>query len=158
MFKRILIPTDAGGFGQEALERGLELAQLMGGEVTLLHALDNPPQEGPAGVVEEVVQESRRRGQEALEQARCQAANRGVVARAVLLEHISPVKAILDEARQHDLIVMATHGRKGIERAMMGSVTDKVVHNCLTPILVVHALKVALKPDITASDIRPSLT
>ena len=144
MFKRILIPTDAGGFGQEALERGLELARLMGSEVTLLHALDNPVQEGPVGAVEGVVQESRRRGQQALEEACSRAANRGVVARAVLLEHISPVKAILEEARRHDLIVMATHGRKGIERAMMGSVTDKVVHNCLTPILVVHALETAV--------------
>ncbi|WP_018466535.1 universal stress protein [Calidithermus timidus] len=143
MFKRILIPTDATEFGRNALEQGLEVARLMGSEVTILYALENPYGLAPAysaeppEQIERALERYRRESEKALAQIKEIAAAQGVSARAVLVED-SPVSAILEAAKEHDLVVMATHGRKGIERVLMGSVTDKVLHNCSTPVLVLR--------------------
>ncbi|MER3482802.1 MAG: hypothetical protein C4332_06265 [Meiothermus sp.] len=79
----------------------------------------------------------RAEARETLEHLSAQAKAQGVSAKTVLTES-HPVTAILDAAKDYDLVVMATHNRKGIDRVMMGSVTDKVLHNCSTPVLVVR--------------------
>jgi len=135
VFKRILIPTDGSGFGREALKRGLELARAAGGEVTLLYALEDPA--SPSAKPLRTAERLRARAQEVLEQFSAQARAQGVPAKTLLAE-THPVTAILEAAKDHDLIVMATHNRKGIERVLMGSVTDKVFHNCSTPLLVIR--------------------
>lgn len=143
MFKRILIPTDGTEFGRSALEQGLEVARLMGSEVTILYALENPYELMPAysaeppEQIEQEMEQYRRESERTLAQIKEIATAQGVRARAVLVED-SPVPAILEAAKEHDLVVMATHGRKGIERVLMGSVTDKILHNCSTPVLVLR--------------------
>lgn len=143
MFKRILIPTDGSDFSRNALAQGLDLARVSEAEVTILYALENPyeaftPQSRliPENV-EKMMSDYKREAQRALEILSTQAEKQGVHARGVIVED-HPVPAILEVAKDHDLVVMATHGRKGIDRVMMGSVTDKVVHNCSTPVLVVR--------------------
>jgi nucleotide-binding universal stress UspA family protein len=49
-----------------------------------------------------------------------------------------PVEAILNEAKNHDLIVMGTHGRSGLDRFMLGSVTEAVLHRSDRPVLVLR--------------------
>lgn len=144
MFKRILIPTDVEGFGQSALEQGLELAKLMGSEVTLLHALENPYDAFNTytlqpGESQRMFQEHKQKSLAVLDEVCAKAKSQGVEATALVVEDNNPVQVILDLAKRHDLIVMATHNRRGVDRLIMGSVTDKVLHNCATPILVVHA-------------------
>jgi nucleotide-binding universal stress UspA family protein len=138
MFERILIPTDGSAFCQPALEHGLNLAKMTGGEVTLLFALDDLYEE--LGYGAELKQETRDsyKVQSRLALAMLEERMRaeGVVAHSVVIEDY-PVHAILEAAKNHDLVIMATHNRKGFERALHGSVTDKVVHNCSTPVLVV---------------------
>ncbi|MER3443016.1 MAG: universal stress protein [Meiothermus sp.] len=143
MFKRILIPTDGTEFGRNALEQGLEVARLMGSEVTILYALENPYAFLPAYSAETpehteaMFEHCREESEKALARIRDIATAQGVSAKAVLVED-SPVPAILEAAKEHDLVVMATHGRKGIERVLMGSVTDKILHNCSTAVLVLR--------------------
>lgn len=121
MFKKILIPMDDRELGREALQQGLELARLSGGEVTILYAVEAPY---------ELAQLER-----VLQQISTEARWRGIPTRTIMVEQ-HPVPAILEAAKEHDLVVMATHGRKGVDRVLMGSVTDKVLHNCSTSILV----------------------
>ncbi|GIW24218.1 universal stress protein [Meiothermus sp.] len=143
MFKKILIPTDGSEFGREALEQGLDLAKLSGGEVTILFAVENPYQTlqsyttQPLEHAQKLMQNYKTEAKKVLSRISAQAEARGVPTRAVMVEE-HPVPAILEAAKEHDLVVMASHGRKGIERVMMGSVTDKVLHNCSTPVLVVR--------------------
>lgn len=143
MFKRILIPTDGSEFSNQALAQGLDLARVSDAEVTILYALENPyeaftPQSRlvPENV-EKMMSDYKREAQRALELLSTQAQKQGISAKGLIIED-HPVPAILEAAKDHDLVVMATHGRKGIDRVMMGSVTDKVLHNCSTPVLVVR--------------------
>ncbi|WP_027881553.1 universal stress protein [Meiothermus rufus] len=144
MFKKILVPTDGSELGRAALERGLYLARNLGGEVTILYALENPYEAyrsyatQPPEHYEKQMRDLKAKAQALLHQLSAEARAKGVQARALLVE-AHPVPAILEAAKAHDLVVMATHGRKGVERVMMGSVTDKVLHNCPTPVLVVRS-------------------
>lgn len=144
MYKRILIPTDGGEFGRNAMQQGLELAKLCGAQVTLLLALENPYEAyshysiQPEEWVKEQMQDFKAKSQEILAGMRRYAEDQGVRAVARVVEGDNPVEAIIEAAQDHDLIVMATHGRKGVERVLLGSVTDKVLHNCTKPVLVVH--------------------
>lgn len=143
MFKKILIPTDGSEFSQDALEQGLDLARMSGGEVTILYAIESPyePVKGyttqPPEYFDKLMTDFKAEAQKVLNRIAAEAESKGVHTRAVIVEE-HPVPAILEAAKDHDLVVMATHGRKGIDRVMMGSVTDKVLHNCSTPVLVVR--------------------
>ncbi|MDX2007785.1 MAG: universal stress protein [Meiothermus sp.] len=143
MFKRILIPTDGDDFGQQAMEEGFDLARAAGGEVTLLFALEPPYDRtyvyGPQRLEEmgETLEAMRRQASQKLETFAAEAQARGVPISTLIVED-HPVPAILSHAKDYDLVVMASHGRKGIDRVLMGSVTDKVLHNCMTPVLVVR--------------------
>jgi len=143
MFKRILIPTDGSEFGEKALAQGLDLAKVSGGEVTLLYALEDPtaPYRAytapPPEYSELLRSELRSEAETTLKHLSARAKSLGVCAKTLIIEE-HPVTAILEAAKNYDLVVMATHNRKGIDRVMMGSVTDKVLHNCSTPVLVVR--------------------
>lgn len=143
MFKKILIPTDGSEFGQDALEQGLDLARMSGGEVTILYAIEYPFEpfqnysNQPPEYHERLMKEYKAKAESVLSHISSEAKSKGVPTYALIVED-HPVPAILEAAKDHDLVVMATHGRKGIDRVMMGSVTDKVLHNCSTPVLVVR--------------------
>ena len=143
MFERILIPTDGSAFCQPALEHGLGLAKMTGGQVTLLFALNDLYEElghavepSFAPIKQETRDSFKVQSRLALATLEERIKAEGVVAHSVVIEDY-PVHAILEAAKSHDLVIMATHNRKGFERALHGSVTDKVVHNCPTPVLVV---------------------
>lgn len=138
MFKKILIPMDDSELGREALQQGLALAKLSGGEVTILYAIETPYElVSDYGQLEQA-QAHKARAKKVLQQISTEARSRGIPTQAIIVEQ-HPVPAILEAAKEHDLVVMATHGRKGVERVLMGSVTDKVLHNCSTSILVVRS-------------------
>lgn len=143
MFKKILIPMDGSEFAQDALEQGFDLARLSGGEVTILYAIENPYELVPSYAtqppehLEQQINEHKAQARQVLSRISAEAESKGIRARTVIVEQ-HPVPAILEAAKEHDLVVMATHGRKGIDRVLMGSVTDKVLHNCSTPVLVVR--------------------
>ncbi|MCX8087658.1 MAG: universal stress protein [Meiothermus ruber] len=142
MFKKILIPTDGSELGREALEQGLDLARLSDGEVTILYAIETPYElvssyARPAESLEQQMKSYKAEATKVLREISAQAEAKGIRIRTMIVEQ-HPVPAILEAAKEHDLVVMATHGRKGIDRVLMGSVTDKVLHNCSTPILVVR--------------------
>lgn len=142
MYKRILMPTDGSNCSQQAIREGLEVAKNMGARVTFLYALENisssfwiSPESVPYGL--ELLEDLKRVGNEALSKASELAQAFGVEAETRLVE-ARPVEAILNEAKNHDLIVMGTHGRSGLDRFMLGSVTEAVLHRSERPVLVLR--------------------
>ncbi|GIW29952.1 MAG: universal stress protein [Meiothermus sp.] len=142
MYKRILMPTDGSNCSQQAIREGLEVAKNMGARVTFLYALENissslwiSPESVPYGL--ELLEDLKRVGSEALSKASELAQAFGVEAETRLVE-ARPVEAILNEAKNHDLIVMGTHGRSGLDRFMLGSVTEAVLHRSDRPVLVLR--------------------
>lgn len=142
MYKRILMPTDGSNCSQQAIREGLEVAKNMGARVTFLYALENisssfwiSPESVPYGL--ELLEDLKRVGSEALSKAAELAQAAGVEAETKLVE-ARPVEAILAEAKSHDLLVMGTHGRSGLDRFMLGSVTEAVLHRSERPVLVLR--------------------
>jgi nucleotide-binding universal stress UspA family protein len=128
MYHRILIPTDGSRCSEIAVRHGLELAKALGARVTFLYALEDP-----VATVYTI-----REAERALGQAQQAADTLGVPAETALAERQDPVRAILDAEAAHDLIVMGTHGRRGVSRLVFGSVAEGVLRQAERPCLLIR--------------------
>jgi nucleotide-binding universal stress UspA family protein len=128
--RRILLPIDAGDLSLAAVGPAIELAALFGAEMLLVHVLD----EDLAG---ELPMPDIERTQEMVTAAGLRA--------EVVLERGDTAGRILAVAaeRQADLIVMATHGRSGWKRWVLGSVAERVMRAASVPLLLVRAREAA---------------
>src|SRR5690606_10315002 len=129
MYRKILIPTDGSETSGLAIDQGLELARLMGAEVTFLHVLENPLTSGYATpetlpYSAQLYRDLKESAGGILQRATEKADKQGVKAKTQLVENRDPVQAIVDAAKDFDAIVMGTHGRRGFNRWMFGSVAE----------------------------------
>jgi len=146
--KKILVPTDFSEASKAALKYACELATATNASLCILHTVENPYPVGgfpeyyslSQEYVEQFERSSRRELEGLLEtvltpdqakQYRVRLAlRRGVAAQEILL--------YLQEHPDIDLVVMATHGRGGVARLMMGSVADKIVRAAKCPVLTIR--------------------
>jgi nucleotide-binding universal stress UspA family protein len=139
--RRILVPFDFSALSTEAVDYAALLAARLGASIRLLHVYDPPDSMAAIVPGTSVVEEERSaRGVavgelERLEQAVVAA---GAVRADVVVAAGSPVEEILRQAEGFDLIVMGTHGRTGLQRLLLGSVTEEVMRRAHIPVLVVH--------------------
>jgi nucleotide-binding universal stress UspA family protein len=145
MFKHILIPTDGSRTAAKAITAGVKLAKEMGARVTGFYAQEPLPMHihGEGYIADkELVAEFEKRASEFA--ARCiaevgdAAKAAGVPFEGVVVKSQSPHKAIVDAAKRQecDAIFIASHGHKGLTGLVLGSVTQKVLVNSETPVLV----------------------
>lgn len=147
MYKRILVATDGSELSNNAVSHAISLAALTGGEVVALKVVPHYPQsyfEGSLPVAAEEVEETEARwSKEALavvDSVRVQAAARGVKVEPVTQRSDLVGEAIINTAKDKgcDLIVMASHGRRGLRRLLLGSETQHVLTHSSTPVLVLR--------------------
>ena len=143
MYERILMPTDGSGCARKAMHKGLELARQLGSSVTFLHVLENPLVAGYAApealpYSAQLYQDLKQAGREILDEALAEAEEVGVKAEAELIENRRPADAIHDAEENHDLVVMGTHGRRGVDRWMFGSVAEAALRRASKPFLVIR--------------------
>jgi len=140
-FKRILVATDFGESSEQALELALQLAEKFDSELTLVHSWEAPSYSYAAGlyVPLDMVAPIERAAVARLEQATTQLRLRFPAAKSVLRAGV-PWEEVLNAAAElkADLIVMGTHGRRGLERALLGSVAERVVRMARIPVLTVR--------------------
>ena len=121
-----------------AVRKALELGDKMGAEVTLAHVVPNVfiPAEVPfdAGRISE---EALRAGEALLSQAAAEVARPGI-ARVCLRGSPGEALAELAESGHYDLVVVGSKGRGAVSRMLVGSITDRLVHICKRPVLVVR--------------------
>lgn len=146
MFKRILVPVDGSEPSDAAVTLAIKLARDQEAKVVLVHvcevakiaAMVAAPTVGidPSYALEA----EREAGEAALAEA-LESAKRGGVEAERCLEEGSCVSTILDVGRQRgaDLIVIGSHGRGGIARALLGSVAEGVLRHSNIPVLVTRA-------------------
>jgi nucleotide-binding universal stress UspA family protein len=143
MFKHILIPTDGSDLSRKAVLYGVRLAKESGAKVTGLTVAEPyrvatmdtiliPVDEG------DYEEQSRVLSEKAMEQVKMAAQAAGVPCETVREVNDQPYRAIIDAAQalQCDLIVMASHGRRGISALLLGSETAKVLTHSTIPVLV----------------------
>lgn len=140
--KIILVPTDFGEAAEAALDYAVDLAEAVDAKIFLLHTFELPIVGLPDGVVAATA-ELTSRIVNAAEKALGDAARRYAGRKAplkTLLRQGDAREVILKEAKEHgaDLIVIGTHGRRGIARALIGSVAESIVRTSPVPVLTVH--------------------
>ena len=139
-FNKILVPTDGSEYTKAAVRKAMELAKLSGGKITALYVLDqtiltNMPMDT---AVMNVYNTLEKEGKEAVDFVRDLGAQESVEVEVVIKEG-TPVKVILDESANYDIIVMGTLGRTGMSKLLMGSIAERVVRASQCPVLVVRA-------------------
>lgn len=139
----ILVPTDLSEGAEEALDYACELAQRFGAKIHLLNVIGIPalgvPELGVA-MTSTVIDQIVRDNQAALERL-AETKRRNASIGEVLLRTGDARDVINQTAKDYhcDLIVMGTHGRRGVSRALLGSVTETVVRTAPCPVLTVRA-------------------
>ena len=148
MYKRILVAIDDSKMAEGALQEALALAKLHGTQVRVVHAVESPyayPDTwyGEAQVDLEALREIwRQAGRRVLENANACARQAGITVETALLEQnghrVSDV--IRDEATRWraDLVVVGTHGRRGIEHLLLGSVAEAIARTAPVSVLLVR--------------------
>jgi nucleotide-binding universal stress UspA family protein len=142
VFRRILVPTDFSAQSEEAWRVARRLAAAVGAELVLLHVVVETPlfSEGPftGERVREVYESARAWGTAKLAEWTRAAGDLAVTARVRTgAPHAEILAAAV--AEHADLVVIGTHGRGGVERALMGSVADRVIRLASCPVLAVRA-------------------
>lgn len=146
MFKNILIPTDGSEQSQRAIRTGVELAKLHGARVTGVHVIPDYhlliAYEGAFDPVteERIEEEAKARADTYLGFMRETAGEAGVACSTHCETSDHPYDAILKTADTNDcdLILMTSHGRKGLAAVLLGSETRKVLTHAKVPVLVVR--------------------
>jgi nucleotide-binding universal stress UspA family protein len=136
LFRRVLVPYDFSAPATRALETAADVVA-DGGRLLVLHVLVPfyPPREIVAWMPEpDLVPSARRR----LETRVARALARRNVRVDCRVEVGAPVERILDAARRCDAIVMATAGRSGLPRVLIGSVAERVVRHASVPVLTLR--------------------
>ncbi|HUL63514.1 MAG TPA: universal stress protein [Burkholderiaceae bacterium] len=146
MYEKILVPLDGSPTSELGLAEAIKLARLTGARLALLHVVDTaavaivPEAAAGAASVFDVMRAS---GEQILAKARLDTERAGVAVETALLETVAGRVSdlVVEEAskRRADLIVMGTHGRRGVGRMLLGSDAELVVRNARVPVLLVRA-------------------
>lgn len=144
MFQRILVPVDGSPTSLAAVDKAIGLAKAFGSTVTTIYVVDPYPFTGVGSefaygqaeylsAATAVAHDAIRAAREALEAA-------GVKVETSVVEDHTPWRGILESAGaiEADLIVMGSHGRRGIEKLVLGSVAQRVLQHAAIPVLVVR--------------------
>jgi nucleotide-binding universal stress UspA family protein len=143
MYKHILLPTDGSDLSKRAIDHGLALAKTVGAKVTALvvstpiHALVVTPGLASSSL-DQYKQFVADHTAKYLDKIRDAAAKLGVRCDVVQIAHEQPYEAIINAARENgcDLILMASHGLRGVSAIVIGSETLKVLTHTDIPVLV----------------------
>ena len=146
MYRRILVPVDGSDTANRGLAEAIKLSKALGGELRLVHIVDDSalalnPEAGIAAAP--LVEDFAENGREVLANAHAFTTAQGAQAETVLHENFTGRVAdlIIDEATKWgaDMIVMGTHGRRGIRHAVLGSDAEAVVRRTHVPVLLVRS-------------------
>ena len=148
MYTHILISTDGSELAQKGIDHGLSLADETGSKVTIITVTGQSPVPsisasgwGMAGMDPDRLKDANtRHAQAILSAAKAAAEEMGLTVETLHISNTSPAAAIVDAAKTQgcDLVVMASHGYRGIKRVLLGSQTTEVIATAHIPVLVVH--------------------
>ncbi|HPU20913.1 MAG TPA: universal stress protein [Alicycliphilus sp.] len=147
MYKRILIATDGSQLSDMAVESGLSLAGLTGASVIALKVVPRYPRSYFDGTLPVEAADIKRiekqwsdAAQVLVNKVKARGSDEGVSVKAVVVKSDLIAEAVIAAAKKHncDLIVMASHGRKGIKRLLLGSETQHVLTHSHIPVLVLR--------------------
>ena len=148
MFKHILLPTDGSDLSDKGVKQTIEMARALGAHITAVHVVHTyrPLREEGyfmpevAVLREQFEDNAEKHANEVLKPVKDAADRVGVKCDTVVASGDSPYQVIIDQAATSrcDLIMMASHGRHGVQRLLHGSETAKVLSHSSIPVLVLR--------------------
>jgi nucleotide-binding universal stress UspA family protein len=147
MYKHLLVPTDGSKLSDKAVVQAIALAGALGARITFLHATAAMPRPIYADGMsvdliprKEYVQRAKAEAAKVLDKVAAKAKGAGIEVKVVHVTTETPWESIIAVAKKAkaDLIVMASHGRRGLAGLLLGSETTKVLTHSTVPVLVVR--------------------
>lgn len=147
MFRHILLPHDGSALSGKAVKRGIDFAWKINARVTAIHVVPQFMVAADVSLVslspalrDRLEDQARMRAQKILDTIARQAKTRGVRCATMSIAGDFPYQQIIAAARKKkcDLIMMASHGRRGLSSLLLGSETAKVLMHSRVPVLVVR--------------------
>lgn len=142
LFKKILVPIDGSQTASKALDYALKLAQADQAEVRLVYCIDELSLLSNHEYSGEIAQLARENGHKVLESGMALASNAKVKADTRLIDRVGQRlgESVADAAGEWgaDLVVLGTHGRRGIGRVLLGSGAEQVMRMSPVPVLMVR--------------------
>jgi nucleotide-binding universal stress UspA family protein len=147
MYKRILVPIDGSPTSTLGLNEAIKLAKDQGAKLRLFHLVDEyvavSGADGTALYAGDLFEVLRQSGKKIIEKAEALARRNGLTPESVMLESFGGRAAdfIVQQANKWgaDLIVLGTHGRRGVKRLVMGSDAEQVIRTTRVPVLLVRS-------------------
>jgi nucleotide-binding universal stress UspA family protein len=148
MYQHILLPTDGSKLSAKAVKQGIEFAKSIRAKITAIHVAPEYQMVIDEGFVMPTVmslkkrfeEETAARSKKMLDEITADALAAGVACYGVTVVSSVPYDAIIKQAKKGrcDLIIMASHGRRGLSSILLGSETAKVLTHSTIPVLVVR--------------------
>jgi len=148
MYQKILLPTDGSKFAENAAKHAIWIASRSGAEIIVLNVIETSslvglPAEDLIVKIKEMLKEEGRRSLERISEMISKSEDESKIEDVKITqktEEGSPAESILKtiENEDIDLVVMGTSGKHGLDRFLLGSVTEKVVRSSKCPVLAVH--------------------
>lgn len=147
MYQRILVATDGTALSKKAVRSAIDLAAAVGADLVALYVVPRYPVSYFEGGITISMQDIARtekqwsdKGQAVVDAVQQTAQAEGVKTKAVVAQSDLVAESIMSAAKKHkcDLVVMASHGRKGIKRVLLGSETQHVLTHSTVPVLVLR--------------------
>ena len=155
MYQRILVPIDGSTTSTQGLDEAIKLAKLTGASLRLIHVMDAltfaTGFESYAAYANDVIPIMTEAGQKILDQGKARVEASGVKVDTLLLDSLAARMSdtVIEQAKawNADLIVIGTHGRRGIKRLMLGSDAEQVARLTPVPVLLVRSPEVESQTD-----------
>jgi nucleotide-binding universal stress UspA family protein len=146
MYQRILVPVDGSGCADRGLSEAIALARLTGGRLRLVHVIDEPflalGSDGAIGASADLITLAREAAQRVLADASTKVRLAGIAVDSVLLDTFDGrlCDLVVGEAKaaSSDLVVIGTHGRRGVDRFLLGSDAEQILRLSPVPVLLVR--------------------
>lgn len=143
MHKKILVPTDGSDLSDIAIDEAADLAGQLDAEIVLFHVIPNfrvftYDTDMLEDTRERYLKDSDQLARRILSRAETRAKDRGISCQSAIIRNDHPYEAIIEAAKENgcDLIVMASHGRKGVKGLFLGSETQAVLNHSSIPVMV----------------------
>jgi nucleotide-binding universal stress UspA family protein len=142
MYERILVPTDGSPAAEAAVEQAVSLAAQYDATIHALYVVDTSAYSTLEAGAEVIINALEDEGEKAVGDIAAAAADADVEAETTVTAGTA-YRSILGYVDDHDidLVVMGTHGRRGLDRYLLGSVTERIVRTATVPVLTVRQQK-----------------
>jgi len=138
MFSRILVAIDGSESAKKAFEESIYLAQKCNSRLDVVHVVQCELG-GDSATTFELIDELKTKAEKMLDEYKIQAAKNNVSIE-IMVTQGDPAQVIIDLAKtkRHDLIIMGTRGRNAFQELLIGSVSQKVMHHAICPVMVIR--------------------